>query len=94
MSRSGPGRATMVTLGPRLQDRARKGVMGVTKMLIRVDGELTDEMLTAFPHLTTRVQRAHTMLTGDVVDQEELQGVLNFLSTMGITIVEVVTIPD
>jgi hypothetical protein len=40
------------------------------------------------------VRRAQTTLTGDVVDQEELQGVLNYLSQMGLSIVDVVTIPD
>ena len=34
------------------------------------------------------------MITGDVADQQELQGILNFLSSMGIEITEVVTIPD
>jgi hypothetical protein len=66
----------------------------VTRVLIRLDDELTDEMMSAFPQLTPTVQRTQTTLRGDVVDQEELQGVLNFLSSMGVTIVDVVTIPD
>jgi hypothetical protein len=66
----------------------------VTRVLIRLDDELTDEMMSAFPQLTPAVQRTQTTLRGDVVDQEELQGVLNFLSSMGVTIVDVVTIPD
>lgn len=33
-------------------------------------------------------------LTGDVEDQQELQGVLNFLDAMGVTVLEVVTIPE
>ena len=66
----------------------------MTRMLIRVDAEITDEMLSAFPHLTTRHHKASTTLTGDVVDQEQLQGVLNLLSSMGLEVVEVVTIPD
>jgi hypothetical protein len=35
-----------------------------------------------------------TTLFGDVEDQEELQGVLNFLSSMGVTVVDVVTISE
>ncbi len=66
----------------------------VTRVLIRLDDELSDEMMSAFPQLTPTVQRTQTTLRGDVVDQEELQGVLNFLSSMGVTIVDVVTIPD
>jgi hypothetical protein len=66
----------------------------MTRMLIRVDAELTDELTSKFPHLRPRTHRAQTTLTGDVEDQEELQGVLNFLSSMGLTVVEVVTIPE
>ncbi|WP_344048554.1 hypothetical protein [Nocardioides panacihumi] len=66
----------------------------MTRMLIRVDAELSEELLSAFPHLTSRRQRASTTLTGDVADQEQLQGVLNLLSSLGIDVVEVLTIPD
>jgi hypothetical protein len=66
----------------------------MTKLLIRVDAELTDELMSAFPHLRAQPQRPQTMLTGDVVDQEELQGVLNLLSGLGIHVVEVMTIPE
>jgi hypothetical protein len=66
----------------------------VTKVLIRLDDEVTEELLSAFPQLTQSVRRTQTTLTGDIADQEELQGVLNFLSSLGITIVDVVTIPD
>lgn len=62
--------------------------------MIRVDADLTDELSGAFPQLTVRHHRAQTTLTGRVTDQEELQGVLNLLSTLGIDVVEVVTIPD
>jgi hypothetical protein len=66
----------------------------MTRILIRVDSELSDEFTSAFPALTSRSQRAHTTLTGDLSDQEELQGVLNHLRSLGVDIVEVVTIPD
>ena len=68
--------------------------MHMTRMLIRVDGELTDELVSAFPHLTTRTHRAQTTLVGDMTDQEELQGVLNLLNSLGIDVVEIVTIPE
>lgn len=66
----------------------------MTRMLIRVDAEISDELAAAFPHLTARSQRATTTLTGDVADQQELQGVLNLLNSLGINVVEVLTIPD
>ena len=53
-------------------------------MMIRVDAELSDELASAFPHLTPRSHRASTTLTGEVEDQQELQGVLNLLDSLGI----------
>ena len=73
---------------------ANGGVVGLmTRMLIRVDAELTDELSRAFPHLTTRTHRAQTTLVGEMADQQELQGVLNLLNSLGIAVVEIVTIP-
>jgi hypothetical protein len=66
----------------------------MTRMLIRVDGELSDELVSAFPHLTTRLHRAQTTLVGEMTDQEELQGVLSLLHALGIAVVEIVTIPE
>ncbi len=66
----------------------------MSNYLIRVDAELSDELLSAFPQLKSVVVPAHTTLTGELRDQEELSGVLNFLTEMGIPIVEVVSIPE
>ena len=66
----------------------------MTRMLIRVDAELSDELSGAFPHLVARTQPVSTTLTGEMTDQAELQGVLSLLSSLGINVVEVVTIPD
>ena len=68
-------------------------MVAMTRILIRVDGTVSDELASAFPQLAPRAQRAETTLVGDVTDQEELQGVLNLLSSLGITVVEVLTIP-
>ncbi|HTW14047.1 MAG TPA: hypothetical protein VMF51_02900 [Nocardioides sp.] len=64
------------------------------RMMIRVDAEVSDELASAFPHLTPRHHRAQTTLVGELTDQEELQGVLNLLSSLGIPVVEVLTIPN
>jgi hypothetical protein len=69
-------------------------VGAVAKMLIRVDAEMSDELSGAFPHLTARHHRASTTLTGQISDQQELQGVLNLLSSLGIDVIEVLTIPE
>lgn len=66
----------------------------MTRVMIRVDEEVSDELLSAFPQLVPTVTRTQTTLTGKVVDQEELQGVINLLASMGVTIVDVLTIPE
>ena len=55
----------------------------MTRVLIRVDADISDEMAGAFPRLLKQTQRTTTTLTGDLVDQQELQGVLNLLSWLG-----------
>ena len=66
----------------------------MTRLMIRVDAELSDELSGAFPHLTARTHRAESTLTGELIDQEELQGVLSLLNALGINVLEIVTIPD
>ena len=66
----------------------------MTQVRIRIDDDASDELLSAFPQLSPTPHRAQTTLTGAVADQAELQAVLNFLNSMGITIIDVVTIPD
>jgi len=66
----------------------------MARILIRVEAELSDELAGAFPHLTARSLPASTTITGDVADQQELQGVLNLLSSLGIDVIEVLTIPE
>ena len=52
----------------------------MTRVLIRVDADISDELAGAFPQLSKQAQRMTMTLTGDLVDQQELQGVLNLLS--------------
>jgi hypothetical protein len=66
----------------------------VTKVLIRVNAKLSDELTTAFPQLMVKNHPAQTTLMGDLSDQDELQGVLNFLRSLGIDIVEILTLPE
>jgi hypothetical protein len=66
----------------------------MTNTLIRVDAELSPELIEKFPHLRLQANRAQATLSGDIEDQEELQGVLNYLCSLGCTVIEVVTIPE
>lgn len=63
------------------------------RMIIRVDAELSPDALSAFPHLVAVPQRPQTVLSGDVADQEELQGVISLLVSLGVEVVEVLTVP-
>lgn len=67
---------------------------GMAKMLIRVDAELSDELVQAFPGLVPRRHPASTTLTGQITDQQQLQGMLNLLGSLGFDVVEVLTIPE
>lgn len=66
----------------------------MTRVLIRVNGELSRELQKAFPQLAVQAHREQSTLTGEVPDQEALQGVLHALSADDIDVIEVVTIPD
>ncbi|MGH3317788.1 MAG: hypothetical protein ACRDO0_16735 [Nocardioidaceae bacterium] len=66
----------------------------MTRYLIRVDRRLSDELTSAFPHLFSETQPVQTVLMGNFTDPEELSGVLNYLGEMGISIIELVRIPD
>jgi hypothetical protein len=66
----------------------------VPKMMIRVDAELSPDALSAFPHLVAVPQRPQTVLSGDVADQEELQGVISLLVSLGVEVVDVLTVPE
>lgn len=63
------------------------------RMMIRVDAELSPDALSAFPHLVAVPQRPQTVLSGDVADQEELQGVISLLVSLGVEVVDVLTVP-
>jgi hypothetical protein len=66
----------------------------MVRLLIRVDEELSPQLTTAFPQLTARHHRASTTLVGTLIDQQELHGVLNLLNSLGIDVIEVLTIPE
>ena len=66
----------------------------MTRVLIRVNGELSRELQKAFPQLAVQAHHKQSTLTGEVPDQEALQGVLHALRADEIDVIEVVTIPD
>jgi hypothetical protein len=56
---------------------------------IRVRGRLGDMLLVAFPDLSAQADGAETVLTGPLVDQAALYGVLAQLEALGLELLEV-----
>jgi hypothetical protein len=57
---------------------------------IRVEGHLEQRRLSAFDHLTlTYLDNGQTILTGPLLDQAALYGLLNWLRDLGIPLVSV-----
>ena len=55
---------------------------------LTVEGELGDQMSSAFPGMALTHDNGTTTLTGEVRDQAELQGALQRVSDLGLTLLE------
>ena len=62
--------------------------------VIRVAGWLSDDLLTALPHLVASRQPVTTVLHGELPDQAALTGVLSQLDEMGVEIVDLSKLPE
>ena len=58
------------------------------------EGELSDRMQDAFEGMTLTRADGNTTLIGPVRDQSELQGLLQRVSDLGLTLLEVVALAD
>jgi len=71
-----------------MEDRA--GDLTATWYQIRVRGHLDERRIQRFEDMTaTLLEEGETLLTGPVVDQAALHGILSSIRDMGITLVEV-----
>jgi hypothetical protein len=64
----------------------------MSRYLIRVEGQLSPGVTSAFPSLDSQ-QYAETVLHGQLEDQSALAGVLEHLRRLGVDVVEVHRIP-
>jgi len=64
---------------------------GRTYQLV-VEGELSDSMGVAFNGITLTRKGGNTVLTGPVRDQAELQGLLQRVSDLGLTLLEMTAV--
>lgn len=60
--------------------------MPVRDYQLTVEGELSDQVATAFAHMTLHRVAGYTILLGPVRDQAELQGLLQRISDLGLTL--------
>ncbi|KUL29786.1 hypothetical protein [Streptomyces regalis] len=61
---------------------------------IRVDGEMSDELTTAFPELDTFVVPHQTVMYGQVDDEAHLYGLLIRFQSLGLHVAEFRRLPE
>jgi hypothetical protein len=65
--------------------------MTVREYSLVVEGELTDELGNTFAGMTLTRNEGNTLLVGQVRDQAELQGLLQRISNLGLTLLSAST---
>lgn len=61
---------------------------------LTVEGELSDRMCPAFAGMTLTRERGNTVLAGRVRDQAELQGLLQRVSDLGLTLLSAIAVEE
>lgn len=69
--------------------RGEEAAVAASQYEIRISGRLGEMTLLAFEGLTVRVNPAETVLTGPLLDQAALHGVLEQVESLGLELVEV-----
>ena len=60
--------------------------MAVREYTLVVEGELSDQLGSTFPGMTLTRKEGQTLLVGQVRDQAELQGLLQRIADLGLTL--------
>jgi hypothetical protein len=68
--------------------------VAVRKYCFVVEGELSDELGSTFAGMTLTRKEGRTFLVGQVRDQAELQGLLQRVSNLGLTLLSASTTDD
>jgi hypothetical protein len=61
---------------------------------IVVHGELSERFAEAFAGMTMEAESGQTIITGQVVDQSHLHGILDQISSMGLQLLSVQALPE
>ncbi|HEX5191852.1 MAG TPA: hypothetical protein VFW09_03555 [Solirubrobacteraceae bacterium] len=68
--------------------------MPVREYRVTVEGELSDRVGAAFAGMTLRRTHGNTVLEGPVRDQAEFQGILQRVSSLGLTLLSAAVTDD
>jgi hypothetical protein len=74
--------------------RATLADMPKRSYCVTVQGELSDNLQSAFPGMTLTRSDGNTLLAGDIRDQAELQGLLQRVCGLGLTLLEAKPVDD
>src|SRR5918995_5009067 len=69
-----------------------KGTGTVYRIVVR--SELSDRYAAAFEGMEMETKRGNTVLTGDIIDQPHLHGILDRINGLGLELLSVQTLPE
>lgn len=72
--------------------RTRKGTRKVYRIVMR--GELSERYASAFEGMEMEAETGRTVLTGQVIDQTQLHGILDRIGSFGLELVSVQSAPE
>jgi hypothetical protein len=70
----------------------RKGTGTVYRIVVR--SELSDRYAVAFEGMEMDTKDGHTILTGEIIDQPQLYGILDRINGLGLVLLSVEALPD
>jgi hypothetical protein len=76
------------------KDRTRKGTRKTYRIVVRDD--IGERFALAFEEMEMEMEtrHGHTILTGEVVDQSHLHGILDRIGALGLELVSVLSVSD
>jgi hypothetical protein len=74
------------------QHKAREGSSGTVYRIV-VREELSDRYAVAFEGMEMKARGGQTVLTGEIIDQPQLHGILTRIGSLGLKLVSVESLP-
>jgi hypothetical protein len=72
--------------------KGKKGTGTLYRIVVR--GELSARFAAAFEGMEMEAGGGQTVITGEVIDQPHLHGILNRINSLGLTLLSVQTLPE